>query len=452
MRLGNFLIALALSIASALPAAEADSADSVGRLQIAINFKARAALQLKKIADKADADERVGVLARIVETRNEISRLTLELDEASESRSLISPRYRASLEAVIRDANTVLAIEKLGRVAIRMRFLRGEAFRSLGEKRKALEDLKWAALQPERTADSTAAALVAYDLLVAQGDYPSAIASMKNVDAKEGDAHYPLVLEYLAWSYYYQADYARAMSTLSRLFQYQQGRAEKISTVEREQTYKGAGIFLASAIEEKKPGFTVPSGLSFLKKNVEDEHLATAVRFFAMGLSSKNLYSDLRALLDEVRQWDSLPAGALLPIRLLALDQVLDVRHADELEKATASLLADTVFVSGDYKNLSDDVRKSVKRQLSRAANQLLQRKGKPGDVLLRLLAILKEFPGATDEERAVHRHNLAEVAFRAGNFDEATQEYLWIAENAGGGISVDARLKAIGADRKSVV
>jgi len=453
MKATLYILCLILGLANASPlSADDDDREQAGRLEIAIAFKRNAIKQFQGIAAKAKTDEeKIGVVARIAETKNEIASLTQALDEASGSTTSLSRRYRNALDGVVKSASQIIDSEKSGRYAIRARFLRGEAYRSLGDKPRAIADLKWAALQPDRTADSTAAALVAYDLLVAQGDYRGAISCMKNVDAKPGDAHYPLVLEYLAWSYYYQGDYGKAVKTLSLLFDYQRNQAEKTRTVEREQTYKGAGIFLASAMEEKRKGFTVGSSLNFLRKNTDAEYLPSAVKFFALGLSSKNLYSDIHTLIETVQKWDDFPASALLPIRVIELEQVLDLRQTDQVETAVANVLADSTFKSGDYRKLSGDNQKNIKKQLGRAANLLLQAKGKPREILLSLLDVLKDFSGSTVEERTIHRHNLAEVSFRRGKFDEATAEYRWIAENARGEMASEAKLKAIGARFESI-
>ncbi len=448
--------ALAYSVFIFLSAIHFASADeesqTKGRLQLAIAYKQNAIRQLEKLSQKAGSrEERLDVLARILETVSEMSRLSAELDEVEGVDTSTSPRYRNALEGVVKEGNRILQQNPSAHMAIRTRYLRGEAYRNLGNKRQAIEDLKWAALQEEKNADSTAAALVAYDLLISQGDYRAAISCLKNVDAKKGDVHYPLVLEYLAWSYYYQADYQRAMGTLAELLEYQRGRAEKVSRGEREQSYKGAGMFLASAIEEKKPGFNIEGGVKFLTENVDRKYFPAAIKYFALGLSTKNLYPEIHELLAKLKSWQNFSSEETLAIHLIALDQVLNIRHSEEVERGVRDILASAIFENQEFRNLPSETQQNLKKQLGRSANILLQSKTKSSGELFKLLQILKDFPGLNDEEIALHRHNLAEVSFRLKRYDEATEEYRWLAKNLKGEMATDSWLKSIGARFESL-
>ena len=339
-------------------------------------------------------------------------------------------------------------------------YMRSKVYRETEHKDLAAADLRYLIDNFPKSRDIASAYMSIYDLLIETKDYAGAIGMMKRLNPQPTDPHYTMVLDRLAWAYYYMDDIHSALAQIQDQVAFYRGRPElsRSDSAERERAFNNATLFFSTGTQKKNPDFSVEAAIPFLRKLDQGVQLGRMLVQYAFLLRANGMDPELDGFKKSVLT-SGLPAGDASEVLLVVMGNQLNKRRYADLRVVTSEL---STLLNDRTVLLKDEARRLRAQKLLTDATITLQgyllqnRKLSPDTpdtvnmayALIALYQVILKVP-ERDPARVVRvTYNLAETCFDAKQYAVATAYYRWIADKAQQPKDLidDSKLKAIAA------
>ena len=390
----------------------------------------------------------------------EVSKLQLEMSDAT-GRSRAS-RLKQSNQEIIAAADPIISLSPADPRAYEAMLFRGEAYKKLDNRAKAHPDLRTAALKMEPGTKQTAAALLAYDLLIEKKDFATAITCLKKIPAKPTDSIYPIVMGDLAWAYYYSGDFPSAINAIAQMFKSpkevkssspDETEQNEEREAEREEAYRTVALFFATAIDQKLSSFDAHQATQFLLKNVPAEGGDNAFLALVRAFVAKNLYAEVSMLTEDLKEARRLTVSLRFQIQLMMAKHYVELKDLKRLSGIIEVIAADYRKMDGSRGQAGGDAefQKGIKQTLMESANLLSKSPKEYYNAISSIYSTLFTIPGISMEQQETYHQNMGEFAFNAEDFGGAAFHYLWVTKRSKGKKATDNLLRAISAEYQAL-
>ncbi|OFZ55336.1 MAG: hypothetical protein A2428_12865 [Bdellovibrionales bacterium RIFOXYC1_FULL_54_43] len=327
---------------------------------------------------------------------------------------------------------------------------RAKSFKELGRKNEAIQDLKLVIDRYPGKLDLTTAYLTLCDLLFETKDYRTAIFYLKLLNARPTDSNYPLIMEKFAWAHYYLTEVSQGLEYLFRIKAGLAVRKGQPRSADREGLFSNVALFYGTGIEAKLQGFEAGKALAYFKSFEPGPEFSKIVIAFAYLLRSKGLNQELELFRTQALASDLSPSDQL-ELLLITLGNQSNRRRYAEMQN-TAAQIATLWSKNSELASVPKLKEKTVKILTESSEGVLAafaaarKQQGDSaqltslvpiGHAVINLyratLSLLSAESGTSAFTTLRQRiyFNLGEVSFHIREFQNATNYYRWIAENA---------------------
>ena len=401
----------------------------------------------KILAQNTDPLIRKQLLARIGEilfdTAGAQFRL-LHADANQNNKAQLQNSYSNTLQKITQIEETLLKEEPDSTETPRRLYIYSQVLKEQGRNRESIQSLKTLIDRYPSHQDSTNAHLSLHEQLSQAKDFSTAITYIKKLKIEATSPTYPVVLDSLAFDYYYLNDVVTGLDYLVReLRWYEKTKRNSGENPEIQKTIKNIAVFYGSLIEAKPNVYTVDTFFSYIQKLGAGPEIAKAMKLLGSFFRSRGRDQAYETL----KNW-------VLKTPLRASDKVDFLSDAIEKESARQeySLLSETCtrliptieFLKKDesrYQELMSDLKKNInaaigvlQKEYASATGEATRRQIRSG--LSSLYSTLLLMGIKNENETGQIHYNLAELYFSNKEYEKALVHYQWVFEENRGSIT----------------
>jgi tetratricopeptide (TPR) repeat protein len=443
------LLALALVTCRSLPAEDAPPPDSEhwdrDVDQAALSAQKRAVAKYRALVKRyAKTDQERVVRMRLLESMEQAANLEfrIALGEAHiKKRPVDYTDYNATLSDVVTTSSALIHEKPLAEDAIRVYFLRAQAYNELKDIPKASSDYQFISQHFPGTTWAIRSDMALAGYAIDASDHRLAIEYLKKVEAFPDDKHYPLALYQLAWAYFNLNDIATAISYVKRHITYfkdlRDNASDKtLSTADQnslEHSLKDLVTFYFEGLSKNQRGYALDDMLAVFRKVESGPDLGKMIVHFANLLRTQDRIDDLAAWQSQVIDEESDRPEAI-DVVIAHLDclythrlfdrAVIAAKGFQELDKKTKGRMRQYEGYAKAQElilSVATAIQKAIAATPDHDQSLALSR------VLAGMYASFTAIVDDSDPRLAQIHYNLGETLFNIKEFDSAAAEYVWV-------------------------
>jgi tetratricopeptide (TPR) repeat protein len=405
-------------------------------------FKASLAKLLNLAAKKVNSREEPVLYAQAAETLKRMAGIQFRLAHRYNTGNQAEMAdYQSTLNQIVQIENKLIQKYPTSPDIARYYFLRACGLKELGKDSEAIQNLKYAIDNYPRNEDLVNEHLTLYDLLSKTKEYRTAIQYHSRITAQAAGNYYPLILNNLAFAYYYSNDIPTALHYLEMELATMPPHSDQAGdeASERTKVLKNCVLFYFTGMTNRLPNFTTHGIVPYFRGLNPGHSIGVMFKYLTNLLRAKGRDEDIEMLLKSELS-SNLPYSDAIDFVLMAFENELNRRDYVHLRETGEILnrLA-TVQPSSVAKEKNAAEREKIFRTMGTSSLTLQQAytkdHGTPGgDAIAASLIYIYQFllRSADSKAKQVKLHfNIAETYFQQKkDMDLATANYMWIIDN----------------------